>query len=128
MASILVIDDERALLDLVSNCLRRDGHKVTAMTGPSAAIDFFISGRLTVDLLLTDVKMTPMSGFETFRRLTEAGFSGPVLFMSGYSALSSAVAEKLGGSAIIEKPFTAPDICAAVNLCLAEPLRNSPAA
>jgi CheY-like chemotaxis protein len=128
MANILAIDDESILLALISATLRRDGHNVTAMTDPLAAVDSFISGRAAVDLLLTDVTMKPISGFEVLTRLVSAGFDGPVLFMSGYSALSGCVAESLGVRAVIEKPFTAPQLRAAVARALAKNKAKPPCA
>jgi two-component system cell cycle sensor histidine kinase/response regulator CckA len=128
MANILVIDDESLVLDLISATLRRDGHNVTAMADPLAAIDAFINGRLAIDLLLTDVSMSPISGFEIFKRMLSAGFDGPVLFMSGYSALSGAIVGSLGERAIIEKPFTAAELRAAVGRAVAKIKAKPPCA
>ena len=120
MANVMVIDDESVLLDLISACLRRDGHHVTAMTDPLAAIDSFMHGQVAIDLLLTDVSMDPIGGFEIVKRLIKAGFDGPVLFMSGYTALSGAVIGSLGERAVIEKPFTAAELRSAVRRALAK--------
>jgi CheY-like chemotaxis protein len=120
MANILAIDDEPVLLALISATLRQDGHDVVAMTDPLAAVDCFIAGRVKVDLLLTDVTMIPISGFEMLKRLTNLGFDGPALFMSGYSALSGFIVGSLGARAVIEKPFTAARLRAAVTKALAK--------
>lgn len=107
MANILVIDDEEVLLDLICATLRQDNHTVTAMLDADAVCDAFKTERLTIDLLLTDVSMKPIGGFELVRRLNLVGFNGSVLFMSGYSGLSGVITESLGSRALIEKPFTA---------------------
>ena len=107
MAHILVVDDEPLLLDLISATLRLDGHEVTAVGDPPAALSMQEAGQLPVDLLLTDVEMRPISGFELVRRLTKLGFDSPVLFTTGYPALSDVVAGSLGARFILEKPFTA---------------------
>ena len=106
MAHILVIDDESVLLDLISRILRQDGHTVTAVSDPVAAMDSARCGRPHIDLLLTDVSMSPMSGPELVRRLTTAGFNAPVLFMSGYPAMELAIAAPGGARSVIDKPFT----------------------
>jgi DNA-binding NtrC family response regulator len=127
MANILVIDDEPVLLDLISNTLRLDGHTVTAISDPLAACDTF---RATdeVALLVTDVTMKPISGFEVVTRLHSIGFAGPVLFTSGYPALSGAIARSLGERAIIEKPFTAAHLRSAVNRTLSKSKPRPPKA
>src|ERR1035441_9616229 len=107
MANILVIDDESVLLGLISNTLRLDGHNVTAFCDPIAALNSQEAGQLSIDLLVTDISMKPISGFELVKRLIAAGFDIPVLFTSGYPALSDAVANSLGKRSILEKPFTA---------------------
>jgi CheY-like chemotaxis protein len=63
MANILVIDDEPGLLGLISTTLRQDGHCVTALNDPLAAIEGAMNGGPAIDLLLTDVSMKPISGF-----------------------------------------------------------------
>jgi two-component system OmpR family response regulator len=125
MANILVVDDEPVLLDLISTALRRDGHQVIAMTDPVAACESFDSGRIAVDLLVTDVTLRPISGFEIVSRLIKKGFTSPVLFMSGFPALSDA----LGGldmRAVLEKPFTAQQLIAAVHNALGREKTMSP--
>ncbi len=126
MANILVIDDEVMLLDLISNTLRLDGHHVTAMSDPLAVLEFQRAGQSPVDLLLSDISMKPISGFELVKRLTKAGFNSPVLFTSGYPALSEAVANGLGERSVIEKPFTAAQLRAAVRRALARTRPESP--
>jgi DNA-binding NtrC family response regulator len=118
MANILVIDDEEILLDLICTTLRRDNHTVTAMLDADAICDAYKTKRLTIDLLLTDVSMKPIGGFELVRRLNLVGFNGSVLFMSGYSGLSGVITESLGSRALIEKPFTAAQLRAAVSKAL----------
>lgn len=124
MANILIIDDEPLLLDLTTTVLRLQGHHVTPLPGPIEALEQFASGADELDLVLSDVDMRPITGFETVKRLAARGFQGQVLFMSGYSGLSEAISESLGPKAVIEKPFTAPQLRAAVTRALA---RKSPA-
>jgi DNA-binding response OmpR family regulator len=106
MAHILVIDDESVLLDLISRTLQLDGHTVTALTDPIAAIDSAGGGKPPVDLLLTDINMRPISGPELVKRLTKAGFNAPVLFMSGSPALSNDMGGTGNAYSVIDKPFT----------------------
>jgi len=113
MANILVVEDEVMVLDLIASTLRLDGHSVAGLTNPLAALDVSACER-SIDLLLTDIEMRPISGFELVKRLSKMGLTSPVLFMSGYPALAGAVANSLGRTWIIQKPFTAGQLRAAV--------------
>src|SRR4051795_10141695 len=100
MAKILVVDDEQVVLELITLALQLQGHDVTAVGDPLCALDPTCVSPADIDLLVTDVNMKPITGFEVVRRIAEMGFQGQVLFMSGYSALAVAIAGKLGKSAI----------------------------
>jgi two-component system OmpR family response regulator len=119
MANIMVIDDEALLLDLISNTLRLDGNTVISMADPLAAIDYLNSGQPVVDLLLTDIDMKPISGFELVKRLVKNHFDSPVVFLSGYSGLSAVVADSMGVRSLLEKPFTAKELRSVVRNSLA---------
>jgi len=114
VANILVIDDEQFLLDLISATLTAAGHRVTALDNPVAAYDFIVTENQEIDLLLTDVSLTPFNGFELVRRLNLVGFDQPVLFTTGYSVLSAVIAQSVANRAVLEKPFTAQQLRAAV--------------
>ena len=118
MANILLIDDEPVSLSLIANTLRLDGHNVKAMCGPLEALETQGAGQPPIDLLLTDISLEPISGFQLAKRLSNAGFRSPVLFMSSYPALAGAVADGLGDRAILEKPFTARQLRSAVRRAL----------
>jgi DNA-binding response OmpR family regulator len=118
MANILLINDEPVLLNLISNTLRLEGYVVTSMCDPLTAVESFRAGRLQIDLVLTDIELTPISGFELVKRLSKTGFKSPALFMSGDPALVGVVAESLGHCAVLEKPFTAAQLRSAVRSTL----------
>ena len=128
MANILLIDDGAVLLNLISNTLRLDGHTVSALCDPLAAFEFFGAGKLPIDLILTDIDLAPISGVELVKRLSKMGFKSPVLFMSGYRGLAEAVAESFGQRAVLEKPFTAPQLRSAVGKALQRSKPKSPCA
>lgn len=118
MATILVIDDEPIVLDLISTVLRLDGHDVQAISDPLAAL-LLIGRTQCFDLLLADVKMHPIGGFELARRAAESGFDIPILFITGYSGLSAVIRGASAKYDVLEKPFTASSLRRAVNTVLA---------
>jgi len=118
MANVLVLDDEPTVLDLICKILRLDGHSVRAMSDPVAVLDFISQAGAGIDLFLTDIATKPLSGFELVDLLIGAGFHAPVIFMSGYSALAEAVGASLEVRELLEKPFTAAKLRAAVGTAL----------
>ena len=82
--TILVVDDEPAILGLVNTILTFSGYRVLVANGPIEAIDIF---RRTgaVDLLLSDVIMPEVSGPELAKLITQGRPEVAVLFMSGYA-------------------------------------------
>ncbi len=128
MANILVIDDEEILLDLISNTLRLDGHNVTALCSPTSVLASQSAGTLTIDLLVTDVELRPISGFELAKRLSDAGYPGRVLFMSGYPATAGRVNHGPENNLLLEKPFTAQQLRSAVATALSLNTPKSPRA
>jgi CheY-like chemotaxis protein len=107
MARILVIGQEIVMLNLTSSILRQDGHTVTKTSDPMAAIGIVERRACDIDLVLTDVDMTPISGFEFMTHITRKGIDIPILFASNSSNLARVIASTFGDHAVIEKPFDA---------------------
>lgn len=118
MSHILVVDDEQLLLDLIANTLRLEGHEVVALSDSLDALRLQTIAHRPFDLLLTDIHSKPISGFELVKRLASEGITMPVLFMSGYPAMNGVIASGLGDRALLEKPFTAQQLRAAVKKAL----------
>jgi PAS domain S-box-containing protein len=104
---VLLVEDEQAVRELVRIILERAGHRVFEAATPEEALELF--NRIeSVDLLLTDVVMPAMSGFDLFHILVERQRSLRVLFISGYTDYATfepTIADK--GAAFLEKPFSA---------------------
>jgi CheY-like chemotaxis protein len=82
--SILVVDDDRDVLDMVGQILRNDGFAVDLASGPGAALAAIAAGR-PVDLLLTDVRMPgPLDGFGLARAAKQHLADLEVIYISGW--------------------------------------------
>jgi signal transduction histidine kinase/CheY-like chemotaxis protein len=104
---VLLVEDEQAVRELVRIILERAGHRVFEAATPEEALQRF-NVIESVDLLLTDVVMPAMSGFDLFHELVERQPSLRVLFISGYTDYATfepTIADK--GAAFLEKPFSA---------------------
>jgi PAS domain S-box-containing protein len=117
--TVLLVEDEQAVRELVRIILERAGHRVVEASTPQAAIAEFETMR-SVDMLLTDVVMPEMSGFDLFHTLVERQPSLRVLFISGYTdyaLFEPTIADK--GAAFLEKPFSAEALISKVRDVLA---------
>ncbi len=105
--SILVVEDEEAILSLSARMLRKLGYTVVPASTPEEALRLAEAQEGPIDLLLTDVVMPGMNGRELAHRLQALYPGVATLFMSGYTANVIAhhgVLEE--GVRFLQKPFT----------------------
>jgi PAS domain S-box-containing protein len=107
---IIVTEDEKGVRDLVCRMLRRNGYAVTSYASSELAATEIESGVASADLLLTDVVMPGLSGFDLAMR---AGL--PTLLMTGYSNLD---AKRIGALPTLTKPFDERQLARAVRSAL----------
>jgi DNA-binding NtrC family response regulator len=117
MARICVIDDKELIRDSLQETLGREDHTVTAFGDPVEALDAVKGG--TFDLALSDLKMPRMDGITLIREMRAANCDTPVIVMTAYGTVASAVeAMKLGACDYIQKPFDADAIAVVVDRVL----------
>jgi len=103
--TVLVVEDDANVRELVRLLLESNGYTVLTVQGPDEAVR--VCTELDVDLLLTDVVMPDVGGQELAERVAAAVPDVRILFMSGYSDAAVHRNGVLGESAaFIEKPFT----------------------
>lgn len=115
METILLVEDESAVLRLTVRALERQGYAVLAANGPSEALRLAGEHEGRIDLLLSDVVMPEMSGRELSKSLLARRPQLKRLFMSGHAAdamLQRGVLEE--GVRFIEKPFAIAQLTARV--------------
>jgi len=112
---VLVVDDERSNVHLLTTALRREGHLVeSAMDGVSALA---LAAARPPDLVLLDILMPGMSGFEVLERLRgiESCSNVPVVFLTGVEDLGSKLRGfALGAVDYVVKPFHLEEVRARV--------------
>ena len=108
--TILLVDDHRSVRAAVKTVLERAGHAVLEAPSGERAMEIARGHPGPIDLLLADVVMPGMDGFEVARSVRELRPSAHVLFMSGH--LGSAYVEDLAKSegSFLPKPFAASDL------------------
>ena len=104
-ASILVVDDEEAIVSSLSSILQDEGYEVSVAKSGAEALKSYMAD--PPDLMLLDIWMPDMDGLETLRRIREIVPTAQVMVMSGHGSIETAVkAIKLGAYDYIEKPLS----------------------
>jgi CheY-like chemotaxis protein len=110
-AVIVVVDDTPMVLKSVSSLLKRSGYEVHSAASAVMAVEIFGSLNYEVDLLLTDVVMPEMDGWELAAVIKGSAPHIPVLFMSGFVQDEEMIAHFLERpELILEKPFSFEDL------------------
>ena len=112
-SKILIVDDEQFVRDLLVKILVRRGHHVVAVATADAALAALEEQR--IDLLLTDVVMPGMDGFDLLRRAKNAHPDIRVIVLTGH-ARSQCISDFLlfGADEYLAKPFQVHELVAAV--------------
>ena len=104
-ASILVVDDEEAIVSSLGSILQEEGYEVAVVKSGVEALKIYTVD--PPDLMLLDIWMPEMDGLETLRRVKELVPTAQVMVMSGHGSIETAVkAIKLGAYDYIEKPLS----------------------
>jgi PAS domain S-box-containing protein len=117
--TVLVVEDERALLDLSRRMLEKLGYRVLAAGSPGEAMELAEQHSGEIHLLMTDVVMPDMNGRDLARNLLSLYPNLKRLFMSGYTADVIARHGVLDeGVHFIQKPFSKQELAARVRAAL----------
>lgn len=122
---VLVIDDEQIVLDSVKKILSQENFHVDTAISSRQGLDLAI--QKNYDIVLTDIRMPEIGGMRVLRDIKRAKPSCPVMIITGYATVQSAVqAMKLGATEYIEKPFTPEELVKAVKSALDVALKQVP--
>ena len=119
MATILVVDDEMGIRELLSEILSDEGHVVELAENAQQARDYRAAG--TPDLVLLDIWMPDTDGVTLLKEWSAQGqLTMPVIMMSGHATIDTAVeATKIGALNFLEKPIALQKLLSAVEQGLA---------
>ena len=111
MASILVIDDESAILGTLRILLKKEGFEVTTAQGGKAGVDEIQTGKH--DIILSDVRMPQVSGLDVVEAAREQDPMTPVVLMTAQASLQTAIgAVNAGAYYYLQKPFANDELLA----------------
>jgi DNA-binding NtrC family response regulator len=118
MANILLVDDDPAILKLFQILLSREGHDVRITESGEEAIEIVEQGK--INLLISDVGMSPTDGFEVLRRVREVQANMPVIMLSGDNPEGrTEIESQLGAFGFLAKPPDMKQLIKSVNEALA---------
>jgi two-component system cell cycle sensor histidine kinase/response regulator CckA len=113
-ARVLIVEDERGVLDLLNRALSIRGYDTEATSSPRLALEI-VRTKPRFDVLVTDIVMPEMSGAELAKKIECVSPSTAVVLMSGYPSIP----EIPPHASFIRKPFSLDDLFAVVERALA---------
>jgi len=114
---ILLVDDEKEIVDICSQYLQCMGYYVTTMTDSAETLKLFQKNPDWFDLLITDETMPKMSGKELSAKVLKIRPELPVILITGKD-VTDIETSQTGFKALVHKPFTGKDIKIAVQSIL----------
>ncbi len=110
---ILIVDDESDLLEILATRLDMSGYTVLTASDGQKALDIIL--KESIDLVITDVQMPLVTGVELLESIRSRNWiQPPVIFITGYSAISAEQAFDKGVQAVFYKPFDFKDLLACI--------------
>jgi len=104
METILIIDDEQSLVDLLTVVFKKEGYRVKTSLSATGALDLL--EKEAFDLVITDIKMPQRSGMDILKAVKERSPEVPVIMITAYGSVKQAVdALKAGALDYVVKPF-----------------------
>jgi len=126
MESILVIDDDKTVQGIIKSMLEGGGYRVSVIADGRRGMAALERGQF--DLVIVDIFMPAMDGFETIQAIRQRRPDLPIIVISGFSVHQAAgagpdflaMAMKLGAWRSLRKPFRPDELMTAIESCLAE--------
>jgi DNA-binding response OmpR family regulator len=117
VARILIVEDEERIASFVSKGLRADGHLTTVVGDGAAGLDHALSG--DHDLVVLDIGLPTMDGFEVLEKMRAEGSGVPVIVLTARDSVGDTVSALEGGADdYMPKPFRFAELVARVRLRL----------
>lgn len=114
---ILLVDDEPSILNVLTTLLRKQGYEVTPLGGGEEVLEIIKDQKF--DLVLTDIRMSPVDGLQVLTSMQEIQPQTPVILLTGYGSVQTAVEAMKGGAFdYVTKPFKVDELLLTVKRAL----------
>lgn len=104
-ATVLLADDDEAVLKTVASTLERLGHSVLIATDGLSAIETYKANSSVIELIILDIVMPKMGGIEAFKEIKRINSSAKVIFLTGYDSNQELNGETMTEEKVVMKPF-----------------------
>jgi DNA-binding response OmpR family regulator len=116
-ATILIVEDEHAVARGVQYALQQEGYDVTLARSGEEGLEF--ATQKAPDLVILDVRLPGMDGFEVLRRMRAAGSKAPVLFLTARDdEVDKVIGLELGADDYLTKPFALRELMSRIKALL----------
>lgn len=109
---ILVIDDEKNIVDILTKNLERDGYTVLSAADGQEGVDVFLSNE--IDLILLDCMMPKMDGYDVCKRIRQSSTVPIIMLTAKADEVDKVLGLELGADDYITKPFSVREVQARV--------------
>jgi two-component system alkaline phosphatase synthesis response regulator PhoP len=125
MEKILIIEDEERILMGLEDNLRIEGYQVSSAT--DGLKGFLMAKEQPVDLIILDIMLPKMNGFEVCKKLRQAGITTPILILTAKSQeVDKVLGLEIGADDYVTKPFSPRELIARVNAIIRRTRLNQP--
>jgi DNA-binding NtrC family response regulator len=118
MRKILLVEDDPAVRHLCRSVLTREGFEIIMAHHGAEGLAIYKERKEEIDLIVSDVTMPEMGGFEMIRNIFAISPQTKVIMMSGFGWSDGRFEELAKLCATIEKPFMPPELIEVVKKCL----------
>ena len=126
-ARILIVEDEPAIVRILSDLLVAEGHAVESAGDGHAALRLILGGNF--DLLILDAMLPEMTGFEICHAVRREGFAGAIIMLTALGQVRDRVEGlRTGADDYLVKPFDPDELLARIDALLRRLHRNIPEA
>ena len=106
---ILIVDDEKAVADILGSLIEIDGHKVSVTYDAPKALEIYQKDKF--DVVLADISMPGMDGIDLTQKLLEIDKNAKVVVITGHTGtLEVELALNAGAKKFLKKPFSKSEI------------------
>ena len=104
-ATVLLADDDEAVLKTVASILKRLGYTVLTVSDGIAAVETYKANSTDIKLIILDIVMPKMGGIEAFKEIKKMDSMVKVIFLTGYDSTKELNSEAMAAEKVVMKPF-----------------------
>jgi two-component system response regulator ChvI len=126
----MICDDDKDILGVISKGLEMEGFKVHAFSDPAAALQHVEGGCAECEMLVTDVRMPSMNGFQLVRRVRDIRRDIKVVMMTAFEVNLPEFEEvfpSMKADAVIRKPFAPTKLVETIKQIYGKEMETAPA-